>query len=265
MFQLRMDFVQLVVAEMAFVVDKWGCFAYLVVVIVGVDGVYLLKELALSCLHLFSVDEVAVLLCFFEIFDFDLQFVQEVSLLHQWAEFYLLYSQIQIGQSLDLGQITGVNQHFVLHLLKFLMNFDINLGIFDHQPKHIEMVEDVLIKLTFLCSNFNRNSSHKGAFVVFKIVDNLLFEIKMRQVSHNKILTIVQFRLAKIDGLVNLFNLSTHMVIIVTFIHLLLNFLFVLFVKIIKRLQQNEFPFDSCIDLFNCIFQILPSIEKYVN
>ena len=134
------------------------------------------------------------------------------------------------------------------------MNFDINLWIFDNQPKHIEMIEHIRVKLGFLSSNFDRNSCHKGTFIILKIIDNLLLEIKMRQIPHDKILAIVQFGLAKIDSLVNLFNLSTHIVIIVSLIYLFLNFLFVFLIKIIKWFQQNKFSFDSCIDFFNCIF-----------
>ena len=83
MFQFSMNSIQFVVAVMAFVVDKGGCLAGLVVVIIRVDGIDFLEELGLSCLYFFSVYEVAVLLCLFEIFDCDLQFVQKVSLFHQ--------------------------------------------------------------------------------------------------------------------------------------------------------------------------------------
>ena len=85
MFKFCMDSVEFLVAVMAFVVDEGGCLTGLVVVIFGVDRIDFLEQLGLSCLYLFSVYEIAVLLCFFEVFDLYLQFIQEVSLLHQWT------------------------------------------------------------------------------------------------------------------------------------------------------------------------------------
>ena len=133
------------------------------------------------------------------------------------------------------------------------MNLYENVRIFDNKTEDTQVVENSLVEVLLLLSDFHRNAHHQSGLIVFEIVDHLFLKVQMRHVAHHEILPIVEFGLAELDVLLNFLHLGIHKVVVVALISLLLYFLAVVEIDTMKGTEKDQFPFDCLVYCFNSL------------
>lgn len=122
------------------------------------------------------------------------------------------------------------------------MNFYVILGSCDNFSKNSEVIKYAIIKLLPLHPYLCWDNGHHYIFILKKKGHNLLFYLKLTEVSQNKVFAIMDFCLAKLNFLLYLATFLIDLLVVVIFIGSFQMLLLILLIDVVERHQKGTFP-----------------------